>query len=103
MARSTAKKLMNDEACAEVVEILKAIAHPLRLKIVALLCERPEHVSGLSEALDTSQAIVSQQLRILRMGGLVETSRENGFSVYRLADPHLRDLIRCLQKGCKSK
>ncbi len=83
-----------------LAEILKALAHPARLRIVAALCEGTESVIGLAERLDLKQAIVSQQLRILRMSGLVAATREGGFARYGLAEPRLRDLITCLN-GCR--
>jgi DNA-binding transcriptional ArsR family regulator len=83
-----------------LADILKALAHPARLRIVAVLCDRNETVIGIAERLDIKQAIVSQQLRILRMSGLVAATRENGFSVYGLAEPRLRDLVSCLG-GCQ--
>ena len=85
---------------AHLADILKALAHPARLRIVAALCEGQESVIGLAERLDLKQAIVSQQLRILRMSRLVEATRENGFSLYGLAEPRLRELMRCLD-GCR--
>src|SRR5271157_2634764 len=85
---------------ARLAEVLKALAHPARLRIVAILCEREETVIGLAERLDLKQAIVSQQLRILRMSGLVASTRQDGFSRYALAEPRLRDLVTCLE-GCR--
>ena len=90
-----------EQDCSRVVQILKAIAHPLRLRIVAILCNEDQHVSGLSSELDVNQAIISQQLRILRMSGLVETSRRDGFAVYRLAEPRIKTLIRCVENCCR--
>lgn len=81
-----------------VAEVLKAVAHPLRIRIVALLCRGEHHVNGLADALDAPQPIVSQQLRILRARGLVAATRENGFARYRLAEPALRDLVGCMQR-----
>ena len=81
-----------------VAEVLKAVAHPLRLRIVAMLCEREENVTALSEKLGASQAIVSQQLRILRGHGLVAVNRAGGFAEYRLVEPNLRGLVRCMEK-----
>jgi DNA-binding transcriptional ArsR family regulator len=79
-------------------EILKAVAHPIRLRIVAILCQGPENVTGLAERLGESQAIVSQQLRILRMKGLVAAEREKGFAEYRLLETNLRDLVGTMEK-----
>lgn len=84
---------------AEAAEILKAIAHPLRLRIIAILCEAEEHVNGLAQRLGVPQSIVSQQLRILRMKNLVDANRENGFSMYRLTEPHLKRIVSCMD-GC---
>jgi ArsR family transcriptional regulator len=80
-----------------VAEVLKAVAHPLRLRIVASLCEGEAHVGALAERLGASQAIVSQQLRILRSHGLVAATRAGGFARYRLIEQNLRGLVRCMQ------
>jgi len=83
----------------QVADILKAVAHPLRLRIVAVLCEGAITVNALAERLGASQAIVSQQLRILRMHRLVIAVRRNGHASYRLLEPRLRDLVTCVE-GC---
>ncbi len=105
MARSEAKRTKSGPSVADsqeraihVAEVLKAVAHPLRIRIVATLCGGEEHVNGLAARLGVPQAIVSQQLRILRMRNLVAASRENGFARYRLAEPQLRDLVCCMEK-----
>ena len=86
------------ERAERIAEVLKAVAHPLRIRIVALLCHGETHVNGLAEKLGVSQAIVSQQLRILRLNDLVAVTREDGFARYRLAEPHLKDLVCCMEK-----
>jgi ArsR family transcriptional regulator len=88
----------SDERAGYVAEVLKAVAHPLRIRIVALLCRGDEHVNALAEKLQVPQAIVSQQLRILRLKGLVEAARENGFARYRLREQHLLDLVCCMER-----
>jgi DNA-binding transcriptional ArsR family regulator len=79
-----------------IAEMLKAVAHPLRLRIIAILCEGPQHVNGLAERLEVSQAVVSQQLRILRMRRLVMVAREGGYATYRIAEPRLHQLVDCM-------
>lgn len=87
---------------AYLADVLKALAHPTRLRIVAALCEGEESVTGLAGRLGMPQAIVSQQLRILRMSGLVAAVRNRGFACYSLAQPRLKDLVRCLE-GCHAE
>ena len=76
---------------------IKALAHPLRLRIVAILSETETHVNALAEELDAPQAVVSQHLRILRMEGLVEMERKEGFSIYRLLEPKIVNLLTCME------
>lgn len=92
--------ISTDPARAEhVADLLKAMAHPLRIRIVALLVHGPLHVNAIAERLETKQAVISQQLRILRMRGLVGVERHGGFSHYTLAEPQLRNLVGCME-GC---
>ena len=88
------------DAAETIVELLKAIAHPVRLRLAVALAGQEEHVGGLAERIGSSQAVVSQQLRILRMSGVVDSARGNGRVVYRLARPELRNLLACLERCC---
>jgi ArsR family transcriptional regulator len=87
------------ERAERLAEVAKAIAHPMRLSLVAILCDGDERVGDLALRLDARQAAISQQLRILRMSGLVAVQREGGVARYTLAEPRLRDLVDCLN-GC---
>ena len=87
---------------AHLADVLKALAHPERLRIVAALSEEEQTVTQLSARLGLAQAVVSQQLRILRMSGLAAAERGGGFARYRLAEPRLRDLLACLE-GCHTE
>jgi ArsR family transcriptional regulator len=93
------KAIRHDPARAtHIAEVLKAVAHPLRLRIVATLCGRGERVGALAARLGARPPIVSQQLRILRSNGLVAVSREDGHAVYRLAEPALEGLVCCMER-----
>jgi len=91
---------VSPENADRVADVMKAVAHPLRLRIIDLLCGADERVSDIARKLGAKQALVSQQLRILRMSGLVETYRAGGVSRYTLAEPRLGELIDCVA-GCK--
>ncbi len=80
----------------EVARILKVLGHPTRLQIVAVLSHVGEaHVTGLMGCLELPQAIVSQQLALLRAQGLVKATRRDGYAWYSLADPRMTRLVRC--------
>ncbi len=84
----------------EVASILKVLGHPTRLQIVAVLSHVGEaHVTGLMGCLELPQAIVSQQLALLRAQGLVKSTRRNGYAWYSLADARMARLIRCMESN----
>lgn len=84
-----------------MVTILRAMAHPLRLQIVAALCEEATSVNGLAAKLGVRQPIVSQQLRILRMTRLVAVSRQRGFAMYRIARAPLLEFVHAVEICCE--
>jgi DNA-binding transcriptional ArsR family regulator len=69
------------EQCAER---LKALAEPLRLRIVDALRDRPRNVSEIAELLGVEVVIASHHLGILRNAGLVERQKQGRFAVYKL-------------------
>ena len=62
-------------------EFFKALAHPVRIKILESLREGEKSVSELQTMLSLDQSAVSQQLSILRAKNLI-TTRKSGTSVY---------------------
>ena len=85
------------DAAGKYAEILKAIGHPVRLQIIDILTCGERCVGELENLTDCQQAIVSQQLKILRMAGLVRAERRDGKAYYHLEEVHLKDLMRCLR------
>ena len=73
-------------------ELLKAIAEPLRWRILQLLSVEELCVCHLVEALDVAQPLVSHHLRVLREVGLVESERHRYWTYYRLAPAALAAL-----------
>lgn len=87
-----------ENQCAGISELLKAVGHPIRLKIVDTLARGEQSVGELAEHVDEKQAIISQQLKILRMVGLVKTDRREGKSYYSISNPHIFDLLSCMHR-----
>lgn len=70
-------------------ELLKALAHPLRLLLVHELADAPRCVHELVTASGASQPLVSQHLRVLRAASVVTASRRVRETVYTLVDEHV--------------
>lgn len=74
-------------------EFFKALAHPLRIRIVEILREGDRSVQELQGAVGLDQSTVSQQLAVLR-GKHVVRARKQGTTVrYAVVDPLVGDLL----------
>lgn len=81
MADDPRSDRLQSEHCAE---LLKALAEPLRLRIVDTLREGPRNVSEIAEALGVELMIASHHLGILKNSGLVERQKQGRYAVYKL-------------------
>lgn len=81
----------------EIAELLKVLAHPVRLCIVKGLIEKGEcNVTYMQSCLDTPQSTTSQHLQKLRAAGIVEGKR-NGLEInYRVCNVKVYELIKTL-------
>jgi ArsR family transcriptional regulator len=77
----------------ERANLLKVLAHPVRLQILDELCGDAECVCHLSALLNKSQPYVSQQLAVLRTAGLIEDEKEGANVYYRLVDVRAAALV----------
>jgi len=80
------------------IELLKALAHPARIKILEELVEGVKCVSDFEEALDISQPNVSQHLKLLRSHNIVDYFVDGRLKCYFLKEPFIPDLLEILKK-----
>jgi len=74
-------------------DLLKVLAAPARLAIVAELAAQPRFVHELVDRLGLSQPLVSQHLRVLRGAHLVGVERLDRAAVYSLVDQHVAHIV----------
>ncbi len=80
-------------------EVLRAIAHPVRLGVIDLLAQHDQlSVTEIYEALQIEQAVASHHLRIMKDRGVVEVTRDGKNSLYSLTDPDYFQVVETLQK-----
>ncbi len=70
----------------ELIEALKALAHPLRLRILTALTAGERNVGEIEQVTGIGQPGLSQQLGVLRKAGLVDTRKEAKLVFYCIAD-----------------
>jgi len=79
-------------------EFFKMLGHPVRIRVLELLQERPHAVADLLGAIEIEASSLSQQLAVLRRAGIVVSQREGGAVVYRLATSDISDLLRAARR-----
>jgi ArsR family transcriptional regulator len=92
---------MEPAAIRQAGDILRTMAHPMRLRIVDALNTAGElPVGALSDYLGIAQAATSQHLNQMRQIGLVQTERRGKEVWYSLADPRPVSLLNCICSCC---
>jgi arsenate reductase (thioredoxin) len=76
--------LPDTQAPAPALEVTRALADPLRWRIIELLASEQLCVAHLTQELDAAQPLVSHHLKVLKEAGLVETDRYRYWTYYRL-------------------
>lgn len=75
---------MSAEQADAAVTLLKALADPVRLRLMSLIAARDETcVCDLTAPFEVSQPTISHHLRVLREAGLVDCERRGTWVWYR--------------------
>lgn len=75
---------------------IKALAHPLRIKILYALAEGEACTTGITQVVGTTPSNISQHLVGLRDQGILISRRRAHRVFYRLADPRLLHMIEII-------
>ena len=90
---------VDNEKIEKASEIFKGFGNPIRIRIIDALKDKNLRVMEISDLLDLSQPIISQQLKILKSAGIVHRIRERKSYRYGLTNPHFSEIIKCM-KSC---
>ncbi|MBI5450290.1 MAG: winged helix-turn-helix transcriptional regulator [Gammaproteobacteria bacterium] len=94
MADRLGKPLAVDDGdIDQAARSLKALSHPIRLKILCLLGEDALSVQQLVDSIGTSQSNISQHLAILRGKGLLTTRKQANRVMYQIGDKRMVQLV----------
>ncbi|MEN6575510.1 MAG: metalloregulator ArsR/SmtB family transcription factor [Phycisphaerales bacterium] len=94
---------MDKELATHAAEVLKAVAHPLRLMIVETLQDGERSVGEIMDALGEKQAITSQQLNLLKDKGVLASRREGAKVFYHIQNLNVIRVLDCVYDHCTPK
>jgi DNA-binding transcriptional ArsR family regulator len=79
-------------------EFFKALAHPIRIRILEILVRGERSVHELQEALGIDQPTVSQQLAVLRAKNIVEARKDGTAVWYTVRDVSIQELLEIARR-----
>jgi ArsR family transcriptional regulator, virulence genes transcriptional regulator len=82
----------------KAAQILKTVAHPVRLKVVDLLEQKDMTVGEIQNALGISQSLTSQQLSLMKSRGILKSHRVGKLMYYSIEMPEVLHILACLRK-----
>jgi len=74
-------------------DFFKALAHPLRIRILELLAEGDKNVNEIQTLIGSEGSAVSQQLTVLRAKNIVYGTKDGNRVIYSLRDPMIVELL----------
>lgn len=74
-------------------DFFKALAHPLRIRILELLVDGEKSVNEIQSCLEKDGSAVSQQLSVLRAKNIVSGTKKGKRVYYSLRDPMIIELL----------
>ena len=83
-------------AVDDLVTLFKALADPTRLRLAALIVDRPRCGQDVASELGISAGTVSHHLRVLREAALVQETREPPYSFFQLDLAVLQQALRAV-------
>lgn len=90
----------DDKRIEKTAYVLKAVAHPLRIKIIQMLHENKElNVSTIYKNLNAEQSLISHHLINMRDKGILEIRRSGKNIYYFLVDSSVSDIIDCIYRS----
>ena len=97
-----AKVNINNEKLQASAELLRALAHPLRMRILEFIDKNDSiNVNKIYNTLNLEQSITSQHLRILRQVDLVKTRRDGKYIHYSLNYDKLGTSVNTIRRFLK--
>ena len=100
MSVSETLNLMSNDADIDLASrSLKAMSHPLRLKILCTLADQELSVQEIVDAVGTSQSNISQHLAILRDKGIIASRKNANRVFYRVGDARILKLIDMMRQA----
>ena len=83
----------DEDMLCDLAELIKIFGDSTRVKILYALVDSEMNVTEIASFLKMTQPAISQQLRVLKLNGLVKYRRDGKSLIYSLADDHVKTIL----------
>ncbi|MBE0535938.1 MAG: winged helix-turn-helix transcriptional regulator [Phycisphaerae bacterium] len=94
---------ISEDIAEKVANVLKAVGHPTRLRIIELLEDREMCVGEICDTLGEKQAMTSQHLNMMRDRDVLSCRREGAKMYYAIKNKNVIKLLYCIYDHCDTK
>ena len=92
--------LLPDDIVRGAADCLKVMAHPIRLRIAEILMQGEFPVHEIAEICELSPHQTCEHLRLMKGHGMLDSERRGRSVFYRIVNPSLPGLVRCVRSTC---
>ncbi|HOD16523.1 MAG TPA: metalloregulator ArsR/SmtB family transcription factor [Spirochaetota bacterium] len=89
----------NEQQVEMVTELMKSIAHPIRMKILCFLMDGEKNVGEIEQQFGSTISNISQHLTVLRKANIIDRRKEANFMFYSLKDNNILKLMETLKNN----
>ena len=86
------------DSLAQAAECLRALAHPMRLKILFLLESNRWTVGELAEACSIRSHVASEHLRLMQRCGILSVEKEGQKTYYQICESQVHAILACMRE-----
>ena len=86
------------DSLAQAAECLRALAHPMRLKILFLLESNRWTVGELAEACSIRSHVASEHLRLMQRCQMLSVEKEGQKTYYQICEPQVHAILACMRE-----
>jgi len=84
-------------------EIVKALAHPVRIAVIDYLKDGEQCVCDIAESIGSERSNVSRHLSVMVNAGLLQCRKDGLKMIYRLKTPCVVEFLQCITKCLKEQ
>lgn len=92
------KEVPDLESLSQAAECLRALAHPVRLKILFLLEKNRWTVGELAKACSIRSHVASEHLRLMQRCGILSVEKEGQKTYYQICESQVHAILACMRE-----